>query len=201
MSRKIEQLSIDGVNVDMSKARFADTFEVTQSDERYLAYDEEVVWVVVARVSAPSFRETKGGDLNRVNVIKVKEARLLRDVNLQASVLDKMNFDFRPQKSLFEVPTKEESEPTVEELGVRIPVIPFSADELEDLDQELDDHLNMSGIDLDDLDADLAVVGAIAEGIGTHTLPEDDVIITDDGRRRMPLTSDDDPVLKRFLGV
>lgn len=115
MSRKIDNLSIDGVGVDVSRARFADTFDVVESDERSLAFDEEVVYVVVARVAPPSFRSTKNGDVSRVNVLKVIEARLLRGDKLSESVLEKLGFDYRPT-FLGEEPTAEsEPEPSTME--------------------------------------------------------------------------------------
>jgi hypothetical protein len=208
MTRRIEQLSIDGVTVDLSKARFADTFDVAERDERNLAYDEEVVWVVIAHVSAPSFRETKQGDLTRVNVLKVKEARLLRDANLQASVLDKLGFDFRPQASLFEEVT--EKDPTPKELsdsGVRL-LQTLESDavvepDISSFEGGWDDEVDWEGDE--ELDRDLALVGAIAESVGANGPREEEDIYHEievvNGRRRFRQAADEDPALARFLGT
>lgn len=102
MGRKNLQLTIDGVGVDLTKARFADTFEVADRDVPYLAFDEEVVYLVVARVSTPRFAETKDGEVSRVNVLKVREARLVRDEDFKFKLLEKIGFDHRPQPSLFD---------------------------------------------------------------------------------------------------
>lgn len=128
MARRIEQLTIDGVGIDLSKARFADTFDVAESDERRLAFDEEVVYVVVARVSTPSFRESRHGEVSRVNVLKVKEARLVKDEDTKTAILDKIKFDYRPQPSLFD----EVEEPEDDDLEhVRIePEVPEEVDPL-----------------------------------------------------------------------
>lgn len=122
MARKIQQLSIDGIGVEMSKARFGDTFDVADGDERLLAFDEEVVYVVVARVSTPSFRESKSGEVSRVNVLKVKEARLVKDEASKVALLDKTKFDYRPQPSMFDTDETESDEgpEDLSELGVKL---------------------------------------------------------------------------------
>lgn len=103
MGRNIQgQFQIDGVTIDYRQARFGNTFDVSDRDSSLLATDEEVVCVVVARVSTPSFREGKKGDVKRVDVLKVTEARVVRDEPYKAAVLEALGFDYRPQPSMID---------------------------------------------------------------------------------------------------
>lgn len=197
--RKVQQLSIDGFNVDVSKARFADTFEVAERDERLLAYDEDVVYVVVARVSTPSFRESKGGEVSRVNVLKVKEARLVRDEDAKVRLLKSVGFDHSVQPSLFG--PDPEPEPTVSELeehGVR-----FVDNEPEVVDEPT---VEPPEEEPDEIDADMAAFLALTKEIGDEYENEpEDFVPRQEGDRRIvgeaKGMAEKDPILKKFLEV
>lgn len=207
--RKIQQLSIDGIGVELSKARFADTFDVADGDERLLAFDEEVVYVVVARVSTPSFRESKNGEVSRVNVLKVKEARLVKDEIFKSRVLDKGHFDYRPQPSLFDSLEEPEAEPSVEDLaeaGVRVrtaePEEPVETEYSLLVEAGMDPDPEPDAQD-DEMQKFLALTREIAD---EYDLELDEAADQDLGRREGGKfdargSEKDDPVLARFLSL
>lgn len=100
MTREIEELSIDGVRVDVTKCRVAGTFDVSPDDENLLVFDEEVVFVGVARVAAPAFRSAKG-EVTRTNALKVSEVRFVWNEDERDDILDLLNFEVRPGPSVF----------------------------------------------------------------------------------------------------
>lgn len=224
--RKIQQLSIDGINVELSKARFADTFDVAEGDERLLAFDEEVVYVVVARVSTPSFRESKHGEVSRVNVLKVKEARLVKDELYKGTLLDKTKFDYRPQPSLFDSIEESGSEDSVEALeavGVKFPSQFPHADDVEErrsVNPPADDYGTLMGAAMasnweamddsgpdDDMEKFLALTREIADEyeIALEPEPEPEPLPVGGSRKDSKVVADargaaaTDPVLARFL--
>lgn len=206
MGRKVKQLSIDGIGVDLSKARFADTFDVAETDERLLAYDEEIVYVVVARVSTPSFRESvKTGDVSRVNVLKVREARLVRDEEFKSTLLEKLDFGVRPQPSLFEDETTPDPEP---EIKIReIEQTPVDVEEEivvpDEPPAEWYEEYKRRAQDEESEDEKIFAAASM--------LVDEDLGLDDDAPRprpqpdtgsvlhRFPQTSDNDPVLANFL--
>lgn len=229
MSRKIQQLSIDGIGVELSRARFGDTFDVADGDERLLAFDEEVVYVVVARVSTPSFRESKNGEVSRVNVLKVKEARLVKDEVFKTALLDKTKFDYRPQPSLFDTDETESDEgpEDLSELGVKLndsgftteggelagedtsgPSFDVAYEELEDeFEREQEDEFERDQHD-EDMKKFLELTREFADEYDLPTEDDDEdtgpVVVEDTGRgRKFDARGAEraDPVLARFMQV
>lgn len=92
MGRKLLN-DVDGFNVDEYQGTFTGTFEVRGSDARYLAYDDEVMLVVRARVKPPRLKETKGGDIIRVNVLAIKEAGVVRSDDLKKHLSSTLGLD------------------------------------------------------------------------------------------------------------
>lgn len=210
MGRKIQQLSIDGVSVDLSKARFAETFDVAEEDERLLAFDEEVVYVVIARVSTPSFRESKkNGEVSRVNVLRVKEARLVTNEELKSKVLSGVGFDYQPLPSVFDgLPPAEEVVPELTATAQWAPTIA----ELEQqgvrfVDELGEDGLPIEGIEVDEeveVDEDMARLLATMKELNDEyeNEPEDPDPILDGARKIVAEARGmraKDPVLDRFL--
>lgn len=205
MARKIQQLSIDGVNVDLSKARFAETFDVAEGDERQLAFDEDVVYVVVARVSTPSFRESRKGEVSRVNVLKVKEARLLKNEDFKTRVLDYAGFDYRPQPSLFDgledpeevVVNEQQSIAELEESGVRF----VNEPDPEEVPVEAYEGDGEAEGPQDEIDEQMATFLAITKKLNDEYEYADD--LPDDPERNIVADARGlratDPVLDRFL--
>lgn len=99
---KKTQYSIDGFPVDQSRARFSNTFDVVDGDTKYLAADEEVVLLVVARVNSVRFASNKDGDHVRINALKVQEARLIRKEDEKTELLETYDFEYIPGPSLVE---------------------------------------------------------------------------------------------------
>lgn len=93
-----KQLSIDGTSVDASKARVSGTFDVAEGDEKNLEFDLDVVFVGVARVTTPTFRETKGV-VTRIDVLKPSEVRFIWDADERSDILEKYDFDIRVESS------------------------------------------------------------------------------------------------------
>lgn len=204
MGRKNE-LTVDGVGVDLSKARFADTFEVAESDERLLPFDQEVVFVVVARVSTPSFREARNGDVSRVNVLKVREARLVRGAKFAGQILEKIGFDYIPILDDWD-DVKAQNGQIMVEVETPEPVVTDGSAYVLDLsslggmvptvteEPEMNDEHH-------DLDAFVAAMNEIADEY--ENVPDDFEVVEDGTRRvvgdsRSPAVLED-PVLANFL--
>lgn len=92
MPRKLLN-DVDGFTVDEYAGTFTGTFEVTGADARYLAYDDEVLIVVRARVKPPRLKETRGGEIVRVNVLGVKEAGVVRSEQLKQHLCESLGLE------------------------------------------------------------------------------------------------------------
>lgn len=100
MSRKLLN-DLDGFAVDEYAGTFTGSFDVGGADARYLAYDDEVLLVVRARVKPPRLKEMKNGDIVRVNVLGVKEAAVVRSDELKTHLCDTLGLDVvAPQLTL-----------------------------------------------------------------------------------------------------
>lgn len=85
--------NVDGVTIDSHKGVVSGAFEVTDAEASLLALDEEVMIVVTARVKAPRFKEAANGDLSRIAVLKVKEARVVSNPQMFRELADNLNFE------------------------------------------------------------------------------------------------------------
>lgn len=92
MPRKLLN-DVDGFTVDEHAGTFSGTFDVRGSDARYLAYDDEVLLVVRARVKPPRLKENRHGEITRVNVLAVKEAGVVRSDKLKQHLCDALGLD------------------------------------------------------------------------------------------------------------
>lgn len=76
MARKLQTLGVDGIPVVGVKARFRNQFDVPLGDAYDLALDEDVVYVIFAKVGPPGTKETNSG-MVRINALRVDEAHLI----------------------------------------------------------------------------------------------------------------------------
>jgi hypothetical protein len=74
-----QTFDLDGAPVAYCEGGFAAKFDMDASDAKAVSYGDTVVLVVVARVGLPSFRETKEGDIVRVNKFEVKASKVADD--------------------------------------------------------------------------------------------------------------------------
>lgn len=82
---------VDSTSVTQYAGVFSGTFDVEDNDAGDLRYDREVTLVVTARVRAPRFKETKEGDLVRVNVLGVREVAVVKDEQFRSQILGRLN--------------------------------------------------------------------------------------------------------------
>lgn len=102
MSRKLLN-EVDGFVVDEYQATFTGAFDVGGADAKYMAYDDEVLIVVKARVKMPRLKEMKNGDIVRVNVLGVKEAGVVRSDELKKHLCETLGLETpSPQLTLDE---------------------------------------------------------------------------------------------------
>jgi hypothetical protein len=194
MARKTQQ-SIDGISIDLSKGRFANTFDIAEGDERYVATDEEVVFVVIARVDSVRFAPTKGGDHVRVNALKVQEARLIRDEDQKTKLLERFRFGYKPQPSLFDFDDEDKDEAKDESLPVRF----VEPDEDEDFEVEPDLDAEVDEIDREMrefLDAAKRIADEYEEE-ESEPLPPGQSRVVGEAKG----LAEKDPILKNFLSV
>lgn len=96
--------SVDGFAVDEYQGTFTGTFDVRGVDAKYLAYDDEVLIVVRARVKPPRLKEMKNGDIVRVNVLGVKDGAVVRSDELKKHLCDTLGLEtVAPQLTLEDV--------------------------------------------------------------------------------------------------
>lgn len=94
--------AVDTVPIDSNQGRISGRFDIDDNDAAGLLYDNEVMIVMMARVSAPTFSETKNGEITRVSVLKPHEVRLVRDEKAQKELLESLEFDQTIEASLFD---------------------------------------------------------------------------------------------------
>lgn len=106
---------VDGVPIVEDRCRVSGQFHVLGKDSRSLHVGTDAVIVIVGRVSAPTFSESKDGEFKRVNVFKPHEMRVLSDDALRDRVLDRLNFDIRPEVTDYpdNVQAKVDEEPSI----------------------------------------------------------------------------------------
>ncbi len=106
---------VDGVPIVEDRCRVSGQFHVLGKDSRSLHVGTDAVIVIVGRVSAPTFSESKDGEFKRVNVFKPHEMRVLSDETLRDRVLDRLNFDIRPDVTDYpdNVQAKVDEEPSI----------------------------------------------------------------------------------------
>jgi hypothetical protein len=74
-----KQQSFDGFPVEMYAGRFGGTFDLEFSEASSISFDDEVTFVVRGRAAGVDIRETKQGDLKRINVFDVQSVAVLSD--------------------------------------------------------------------------------------------------------------------------
>lgn len=200
-----QQLQIDGIPVDLSKARFSNTFDVAEGDERSLAVDEDVVYVIVANVASARFASGKGGDQVRINALKVKEARLIKNDEYKQKVLAQLGFDEKPAPSMLE---EEKVEDAAVPVVARLIEEPYgNITEFTETEQTLleDAGLVESDDESEELEAELQAYLAKMKEIG-DAYDGPDIEQLDEllpGQSRVvgeaKGMAEDDPVLRNFL--
>lgn len=71
-----QTFDLDGCPIAYCEGGFAAKFDMDADDAKAVSYGDTVVLVVVARVGLPSFRETKEGDIIRINKFETKAAKV-----------------------------------------------------------------------------------------------------------------------------
>lgn len=71
----------DDTPVSEYDGKFSGAFELEVEQAAAMAYDDEVHFVVTARLDNYSFKPTKYGDLKRTNVFKVDSVSLMNDLS------------------------------------------------------------------------------------------------------------------------
>lgn len=193
MSRKT-QLSLDNVSADLSRARFSNTFDIEEGDEKFIGLDEEVVYIVIARVDSVRFAPTKGGEHARVNALKVQEARLVTDEDKKSTLLEGFNFGYKPMPSLFDV--LDDDDEVIDQVPVR-PLVEENVEPDPDAPEgDVDE-------DEDEIDREMREFLEAAKRLADEYDPAEDDLPP--GESRVVLEAKgaeaDDPVLRRFLQV
>lgn len=60
----------EGHRIDQFQGRFSGTFDIDVEDGRSMGYGDRVILLVVAEVNQSLIRQTPGGEVRRVNVLK-----------------------------------------------------------------------------------------------------------------------------------
>lgn len=94
---------VDSTPVDNYQGVFSGGFDVEAIDQELMKYDRDVTVVVTCRVKPPRYKETKDGDLTRVNVLGVKEVAVLHEED-EKQILQRLNLQELSQMTLYEGP-------------------------------------------------------------------------------------------------
>lgn len=94
---------VDSTPVDNYAGVFSGGFDVEAIDQELMKYDRDVTLVVRCRVKPPRYKETKDGDLTRVNVLGVREVAVLRDED-EKQILQRLNLQDLAQMTLYDGP-------------------------------------------------------------------------------------------------
>lgn len=94
---------VDSTPVDNYQGVFSGGFDVEAIDQELMKYDRDVTVVVTCRVKPPRYKETKDGDLTRVNVLGVKEVAVLHEED-EKQILQRLNLQELSQMSLYDGP-------------------------------------------------------------------------------------------------
>ena len=73
------QQHFDGFSIDAHQARFSGTFDLDQEDLASLELDRVAFFVVAVRVEGANLKALDTGDVRRVDVLKVQDARVAAD--------------------------------------------------------------------------------------------------------------------------
>lgn len=98
----------DGEPVEVYEGRFSGTFQMIEETAAALANDDQVTFIVTARVSSPKFSYVaKTGALRRSNTMKIEESYIM-DAAEARYLLDNMGLDIEGVNSgIIEAPTAE----------------------------------------------------------------------------------------------
>lgn len=92
----------DGYSIDSYRGRFSGSFDVDPSVGEQIAYGDEVVIVVVAKVGKADITETAIGDMRRTNILKPTDVRFVLNGTEQTRLRENFGFDsFQPAPSAF----------------------------------------------------------------------------------------------------
>lgn len=94
---------VDSTPVDNYAGVFSGGFDVEAIDQELMKYDRDVTLVVRCRVKPPRYKETKDGDLTRVNVLGVREVAVLREED-EKQILQRLNLQDLAQMTLYDGP-------------------------------------------------------------------------------------------------
>lgn len=107
MKREVND-NVDGFTVDVYAATFSGTVDIDLPDARYMRYDDELVIVATVRVKMPRLRESKAGNITRVNVLGIKEVGLVRSEQMKATLCERLGLNLDGQMRFeVEVPAAE----------------------------------------------------------------------------------------------
>jgi len=88
---------VDGITVDQFAATCSGTVDIDLPDARYMRYDDELVIVATVRVKTPRLKESKAGDITRVNVLGLKEVGIVRNEQLKTTLCEKLGLNLDGQ--------------------------------------------------------------------------------------------------------
>lgn len=97
MANKRYTNTIDSFGVDEHMLRVSGRVNVLHSDASEMPYDGEVLIVMLGRMTAPSYSETKDGDVIRVNVMKPIEVKVVKDIKTRRKIMEGQNFEHEAQ--------------------------------------------------------------------------------------------------------
>jgi hypothetical protein len=85
--------TVDGIAVDEDRCRVSGQIHVEPEDAGSLHVGSDVMVVLMARVTGPTFKESKG-EITRINVLKPLELRLIKDGDFRDEVVQTLRFDY-----------------------------------------------------------------------------------------------------------
>lgn len=109
--------TVDGIAVDEDRCRVSGQVHVEPEDAGSLHVGSDVMVVLMARVTGPTFKESKG-EITRVNVLKPLELRLIKDGEFREEVVQTLQFDYADVGDDPLAEEEKEAEPEIEFLEV-----------------------------------------------------------------------------------
>lgn len=103
--------SVDGFSVDEDRCRISGQIHVDPEDAGTFHVGSDVMIVMLARVTGPTFKESKG-DITRINVLKPLEMRAIEEGEFRDIVTTKLGFDYADLGD--DVLKEENAEPEIE---------------------------------------------------------------------------------------
>lgn len=98
------QEQFDGYSIDSYRGRFSGSFDVDSHVGEQIAYGDEVMVIVVAKVGKADISETAIGDMRRTNVLKPMDVTFVLGSQEQNQLKEKFGLDSLEVSGLFSEP-------------------------------------------------------------------------------------------------